>query len=67
VGARGIEPLTPSMSRKCSTAELSARPRHTPGRAASRRGIDNRPVGRNDEFGGTFSFVVSEFDLGHEP
>src|SRR6516225_6987172 len=24
VGARGIEPLTPSMSRKCSTAELSA-------------------------------------------
>ena len=25
VGARGIEPLTPSMSRKCSTAELSAR------------------------------------------
>jgi hypothetical protein len=27
VGARGIEPLTPSMSRKCSTAELSARMR----------------------------------------
>lgn len=25
VGARGIEPLTPAMSRQCSTAELSAR------------------------------------------
>ena len=25
VGGRGIEPLTPSMSRKCSSAELTAR------------------------------------------
>ena len=27
VGGRGIEPLTPSMSRKCSPAELTALPR----------------------------------------
>jgi hypothetical protein len=26
VGGRGIEPLTPSMSRKCSPAELTALP-----------------------------------------
>jgi hypothetical protein len=28
VGAVGIEPTTPSMSPRCSTAELSARPVH---------------------------------------
>ena len=32
VGARGIEPLTPSMSRKCSTAELSAQLHRAPSR-----------------------------------
>ena len=47
VGGRGIEPLTPSMSRKCSSAELTARsgvdvasrPRHGQGRAGRRSAL----------------------------
>src|ERR1700723_760680 len=53
VGARGIEPLTPSMSRKCSTAELSARPvrpREEASRPRVGRRIDNRFAARNGVF-----------------
>ncbi len=50
VGTRGIEPLTPSMSRKCSTAELSARrgsarPGAEAVRISATHGRGKRPVG----------------------
>ena len=53
VGDTGIEPVTPPMSRECSTAELIARThclRLRPGRSASGGGIDNRLGLRNGEF-----------------